>query len=574
MEAVFIKLFNMSVSAIWLVLAVIIIRAVIKKLPKAVRVIMWSLVGLRLLLPITFESNLSLIPSTDTVPTNIVYTDTPMIHSGISFFNSAVNPIISESLAPAPGDSVNKMQVIAFIAALVWVVGMVIMLAYLFVSYIRIRFKVREAVVYRDNIYLCDRVADPFILGIIRPRIYLPSDVKPDDIEYIIAHEKAHEKRHDNLWKPLAFLFLTVYWFNPVLWLAYALFCRDIELACDERVIKESGEEYKKPYLGALINCSVSHKTIAACPLAFGEVAVKSRVIAVLNYKKPAFWVTVVSVLVCTFLAIAFLTNPVTTLDAELARVIDEAILDNHGGEKSYGHIRCFDKEILGVKKDGSETTVYMWVLYEEYSYDTGLKLESAAHTPTAVTVNKTDAGYEIKEYFTPRDGAHYEKDIKAKFPFYLEGKAVDSQRYIDKQQAACKKMAEDKLKLLSSGQSPVNPIYKMYGYFDSVDPIKPSVILFEDGTFQFRYSGFSSYIPMGKYVSEDGTLTLNTDDGKYTYIFENNDGDIVFVESESSPIPKYRYSGKSNETKSPVPDGAVFKEMPVVMGGLYDEIS
>lgn len=310
MEAIFLKILNMSITASWLVLAIVILRLILKKAPKAISVFMWALVGVRLICPFSFESILSLIPSSETVPQDIIYSEAPAIHSGVPIFNSTVNPIISENLAPEVGASVNPMQIIAFVASVVWIVGIVAMLLYTVISYFRIHRKVREAVPYQDNIWLCDHIDTPFILGVIRPRIYLPSNMNEQDIEYVIAHEKAHLKRHDHWWKPLGFLLLTVYWFNPILWIAYILLCKDIELACDEKVIKDMGTEIKKPYSEALINCSVPRKMISACPLAFGEVGVKGRVKSVLNYKKPAFWIIVVAVVASIVVAVCFLTNP------------------------------------------------------------------------------------------------------------------------------------------------------------------------------------------------------------------------------------------------------------------------
>ena len=310
MEAIFLKILNMSITASWLVLAIIILRLILKKAPKAISVFMWALVGIRLICPFSFESILSLIPSAETIPQDIIYSEVPVIHSGVPILNSTVNPIISENLSPEVGASVNPMQIVAFVASVVWIVGIVAMLLYTVISYFRIHRKVREAVPYQDNTWLCDHIDTPFILGVIRPRIYLPSNMNEQDIEYVIAHEKAHLKRHDHWWKPLGFLLLTVYWFNPILWIAYILLCKDIELACDEKVIKDMGTEIKKPYSDALINCSVPRKMISACPLAFGEVGVKGRVKSVLNYKKPAFWIIVVAVVASIVVAVCFLTNP------------------------------------------------------------------------------------------------------------------------------------------------------------------------------------------------------------------------------------------------------------------------
>ena len=311
-EAVFLKILNMSITASWLVLAVVLLRFLLKKAPKAFSVILWGLVGIRLILPFPFESVMSLIPSAETVPNDIVYSHIPEIDSGIGALNSAINPIISETLAPNEISSVNPIQIITLIASVVWIAGIVAMLLYTLISFLLFRRKVREAAPLKDNVYLCDGIGTPFILGVIRPRIYLPSSICETDMRHVIAHERAHIKRRDYLWKPLGFLLLAVYWFNPVLWVAYILLCRDIELACDERVIKDKGTEIKKSYSEALVNCSVPRKMIAACPLAFGEGNVKGRIKSVLNYKKPAFWIIIVSIIACIAVAACFLTNPIT----------------------------------------------------------------------------------------------------------------------------------------------------------------------------------------------------------------------------------------------------------------------
>ncbi|NLC27144.1 MAG: transcriptional regulator, partial [Fastidiosipila sp.] len=293
METLFLKLLNMSITASWLILAVILLRALFKNGPKYLRCLMWAMVGIRLLCPFSFESVLSLIPSAETVPQEILYSVEPEIHSGISSFNNVVNPVITQVFTPDPTNSINPLQTITSVASIIWILGMAAMLIYAFVGYRRIHIKVREAIELKDNIWICDCISTPFILGVFRPRIFLPSTINESDIEYIIAHEKAHLKRRDHWWKPLGFVLLSLYWFNPLVWLAYILLCRDIEFACDEKVLKEKGLEIKKPYSNALINCSLPCRIATAYPLAFSEDGVKGRVKAVLNYKKPRLWVVI-----------------------------------------------------------------------------------------------------------------------------------------------------------------------------------------------------------------------------------------------------------------------------------------
>lgn len=310
MNEFFLKIINMSISASWLVLAVLILRFVLKKAPKWINVLLWGIVAIRLICPFSFESTLSLIPSAETIPLNIGMDTTPTINSGISAINNAVNPIISQSNTPMAGASVNLLQITIGIYEYIWIFGMIALALYTAISYWRLRRKVDTAVRYKDNIFQSENVSFPFVLGIIKPRIYLPFKMNGQYLEYVVAHEQAHICRKDHWWKPLGFLLLMIHWFNPLMWLAYVLLCRDIELACDEKVIKELGNEQRGDYTQALVACSLNRRMIAACPLAFGEVSVKERVKSVMNYKKPAFWVIIISVIVCVGVAVCFLTNP------------------------------------------------------------------------------------------------------------------------------------------------------------------------------------------------------------------------------------------------------------------------
>ena len=317
MSGIFLKLLNLSISASWLVLVVLALRLVLKRAPKWVNVLLWGMVALRLMLPFSIESALSLIPSAETLSPEVVRFDpAPTITSGVEFIDNAVNPSLSESFAAAPLASVNPLYVWTYLAGWVWLIGLAAMLLYALVSYLRLRRRVSASIPLRENIYVCDEVPSPFILGIVHPRIYLPSALDEAQRGSVLSHERAHLARRDHWWKPLGFALLAVYWFNPLLWLAYTLLCRDIELACDERVLRGMDAGQVKAYSSALLACSVPRRMIAACPLAFGEVGVGARVKNALRYKKPAFWVVAVSVVVCTVVAVCFLTNPPTDTDA------------------------------------------------------------------------------------------------------------------------------------------------------------------------------------------------------------------------------------------------------------------
>ena len=342
MAAVFLKLLNLSISASWLVLAVLVLRLVSKRSPKWMNVLLWGIVALRLVLPFSVESALSLIPSAETVsPAAVQFDPAPTITSGVSVIDNAVNPSLSEHFSAVPTASVNPLYVWTEIAGWVWLIGLGAMLLYALVSYLRLRRRVSVSLPIQDHIYLCDAISSPFILGVVKPHIYLPSGLDEVQRQNVLSHERAHLTRRDHWWKPLGFALLAVYWFNPVLWLAYALLCRDIELACDERVIRTMDESAVKTYSTVLLACSMLRKAAITCPLAFGEVGVKERVKNALHYKKPAFWVVAASVAVCVVVAVCFLTNPPTDTDAagligfHRERVTYADVTDENGAQPS-----------------------------------------------------------------------------------------------------------------------------------------------------------------------------------------------------------------------------------------------
>ena len=311
MSAVFLKLLNLSISASWLVLAVLVLRLISKRSPKWMNVLLWGIVALRLVLPFSIESALSLIPSAETVSPAVVQFDpAPTITSGVSVIDNAVNPALSEHFSAVPTAGVNPLYVWTYLVGWVWLIGLGAMLLYALVSYLRLRRRVSVSLCVRENIYLCDAISSPFILGVVKPCIYLPSGLDEVQRQNVLSHERAHLARRDHWWKPLGFALLAVYWFNPVLWLAYTLLCRDIELACDERVIRTMDESAVKTYSTVLLACSIPRKAVITCPLAFGEVGVKERVKNALHYKRPAFWVVAASVAVCVVVAVCFLTDP------------------------------------------------------------------------------------------------------------------------------------------------------------------------------------------------------------------------------------------------------------------------
>lgn len=299
METLLFTLLRMSLTAALLTLVVVVLRWVFQKAPKWIMVALWGLVALRLLCPIVPESTVSLMPQPSKVEQYIGAPNTP----DLPFAPPPVDtPLQASGANPLP---------LTEIAVTVWLVGAVGMLLYSAVSYGRLRYRLRGMVPQGERVWLSDHAETPFVLGIVRPRIVVPSSLAAEDKERVLAHERAHIRRLDHVWKPLGFLLLTIHWFNPLLWVAYILLCRDIEMACDERVVRAYSLDEKKAYSASLIQCSVSHRAIQMCPLAFGETAVKSRVRAVLHYKKPTLWILLAAAVVVAAVCVFFMTDPV-----------------------------------------------------------------------------------------------------------------------------------------------------------------------------------------------------------------------------------------------------------------------
>ena len=336
MSGLFLSIINMSISASWIVLTVLLLRILLKKAPKWIMVLLWGIVAIRLICPFSIESAISLIPSSETI-SKAPNAPRPHFESGVTIIDNQVNDYLGGNYFEGVTRPTGYFVDITTILAIVWLVGILVILLYTIISYFRVKNKISTAIILRDNIFQSENVVSPFVLGIIKPKIYLPFNMDDQDMEHVIAHEQAHIHRKDHLWKPFGFLVLTLHWFNPLMWLGYVLLCRDIELACDEKVVKEFNNEQKADYSQALLTCSVKRRVISACPLAFGEVGVKNRVKSVLSYKKPSFWIIVVAVVASIVVAVCFLTSPVTTNQNEkMSLFIEEQIIEHH-------HAKAFD---------------------------------------------------------------------------------------------------------------------------------------------------------------------------------------------------------------------------------------
>lgn len=310
MDDVFLKLVNLSISASWLILAVLVLRVVLKKAPKWVMPLLWGVVALRLVCLFSIESALSLIPSAETIPSEIVTeTREPVLYEQATL-DIVTNPALPSAAEVPVGVSRQQAQVDFNIYSVLWLAGMAALLVHALVSAGKLKRKLATAILLRDNIYESEFVDSPFVFGVVKPNIYLPMHMDEGTAAYVIAHEHAHLARRDHWWKVLGYLVLALHWFNPLVWVAYILFCRDIELACDEKVVKGLDGAARADYSQALLSCAAPKRAVAACPLAFGEGNIKMRVKSALHYKKPAFWVAAAAVLAVVIVAVCFLTNP------------------------------------------------------------------------------------------------------------------------------------------------------------------------------------------------------------------------------------------------------------------------
>lgn len=322
MTAVFLKLLNISITASWIVLAVVLVRLFLRKTPRWIVCILWGIVALRLVLPFTFESRLSLVPDVEVPVQRVVQQQDNVTQLSPSVTMTQTEKLTTESAAP-----VDYLQAVSIL----WLCGTAGMVLYSVISYGVLRRKVRASIHQERNIYFCDNIGTAFILGFLRPRIYIPSDLEPNWLQYVLTHEEAHIKRKDHWWKPVGFVLLSVYWFNPLLWLGYILLCRDIEQACDEKAVADMDTTEKKHYSEALIACSIPRRVIRACPVAFGEVAIKDRIKGVFHYKKPSFWVLASSIALCCIVAVCFLTDPKSCEHQYTSQVTTESTCSTEG---------------------------------------------------------------------------------------------------------------------------------------------------------------------------------------------------------------------------------------------------
>ena len=445
MVNLFFEVLNLSYTASWIVIAVILIRVVFTKAPKWAKCFLWSILGFKLLFPfVDIKSAFSIIPTSKLLGVNEL-SNIPYIETGVKMVDAEVYNYIADNIDNSVVNDYVASENLLVVLAIIWLVGIAVMLVYAGVSYIKLNIRVVSSVRCKENIYTCDNIDTPFVLGIVKPKIYLPAGLTEIQIESVVKHEKAHIKRCDQLWKPLGFMLLCVHWFNPLMWGAFALLCRDVELACDEKVIKEMSLEDKKIYTETLLDCSMHRRLVMACPLAFGEIGVKQRVKSIVNYKKPTFWIVIITVVAILVSSVCLITNPQKLeLNSELESFVNKSIAEHYKSSKTADNFIAVDYELFDVEEEGDKTTLYMAAVYQEYNCATELRCEKQEHDVTKLVVEKTGVGeYKITEYFTPAiEGAIFFRDIEENFPKSLWYEAKYYHLYIREEKDNCFKQA------------------------------------------------------------------------------------------------------------------------------------
>lgn len=441
MDNFFITLLNMSLVSIPLIIVLIVLRPFMKKVPKAFLCALWGLVGFRLVCPFSFESFLSLLPTSEPIPMDRVTTQPA------ETFDGAVTSVYSSQIISGSEpvrNSITPLQMITSAAVLLWIAGLAAMLVMGIISYLRLVRKVSASVNIGGNVFINDYIKSPFVLGFLRPRIYIPSSLTEYEKEYVIAHENAHIKRRDYVIKPLGYMLLSLHWFNPLVWVAYIFLCRDIESACDERVVSKLDADGKKNYSDILLRLSVPNKSLRACPVAFGEIGIKSRVKSVLSYKKPELWIVVVACVLTAVLSVGFLTNPVSAEKINVVseeECISEAIISaNKTDEWNTGFYTSNYIEVRTVRSTDS-VTKYIMAYYGEYTLaedDVNLVYES--YGPACVVLRESNTGWELSEYIVASDS---DGEIFAQEDFSDEIFASASNRYSEQRSKAMISAAE-----------------------------------------------------------------------------------------------------------------------------------
>ncbi len=422
MTELFVKILNMSITASYLIAVVLLIRILAKRIPRRYIGLLWILAAIRLVLPFELESAVSLIPSGRTVTKDIMTDYIPRIDSGIGTIDSSVNAAMANAGAVTTA-SANPMQVYMGILSVIWIAGIVVFLLLCVISYVRLDYRLVNAKPQQGRIYRCDEIATPFVLGIFKPKIYLPGSIG-EEFDHVVAHEEAHIRRFDHVTKPLAYLILMLHWFNPLVWIGFIMYCRDLEMACDERVVRAMTVEERKEYASALLNCSAKQSVLSICPLAFGEIGVRSRISKVLHFNKPTKVILAVTATLIIVIAVCFMTSPASlkTTGIKLDANMEQAVVDGLLSEKydGDGPIECSVEGhvVLGTEEKDAVTKVYAIVSTAKYGFfdDRFLEKGDLTETPAVIYLTKNKGKYHFQKIEYPDGGTAYERALKEIF--------------------------------------------------------------------------------------------------------------------------------------------------------------
>lgn len=565
MGDLFVSVLNMSISAAWVLLAVLILRLIFKKAPKRITVLLWCIVGLRLIMPFSVESIFSLIPSNETV-SKAWDSPRPNLNSGITVIDNGVNNYLEGHYFEGVTRPAGHFTDITTIAAAAWLIGAAALLIYTAVSFFRLKKGLRTAVLWRDNIFQSEKISSPFVFGIIKPKIYLPFGITERNAESVILHEQAHISRRDYLWKPLGFLLLCVHWFNPLMWLAYVLFCRDIEFACDERAIGLLNTDKRADYSEALLNCSAGRHMLFAYPPAFGEVGVKSRVKSVLNYKKPAFWLAAAAVIAGIAASVCLLTSPKTGSSRSDSLVVRDCIVEDGCEGIGYKLVSStYEKNNISIRVKWTNKRKEELYFGEEFKLfktdgDTACTQKKAAGFAAATNIispggSKTEI-YNLSAYYDIEPGVQYrlektfylKSDNDKKYKAYIVFKAGEALAEYMPEKAAYTEPSSDYT-------NDNIPQFKVDNFSFSLLKKEPASSEWEkiDGlqSVRLKKSEFDKSFSGGVWTDGLSAQKLRRDnlhaftafntDGSFYYLLEQKNGDVYIAKgsqlSEDFPV-------------------------------------
>lgn len=370
MGNLFLAVLNMSLTASYVIVFVIIIRLLLKKIPKIYSYVLWFAVLFRLICPFSFDSLFSLIPKSVNIPQDIAYSPKPEINSGIAAIDSAVNNVLPPPLNAAA--SANPMQIWIAIGEAIWLIGIAVLIIYSVYATVKLYRNLRFAKHLEDNIYIINGYKTPFVFGIVNPKIYLPNHLTESEKSYVLLHEQTHIKRLDHIVKLAFFIVTCIHWFNPLVWIAFYLMGEDMELSCDEKVVKQMGNSIKKEYSSSLLSMSTGRRILGGSPIAFGENNTEGRIKNILNYKKPSLWVLIVVSIVIVIFIIGLITIPNSDLWALYSKSMMKGPL--------FGFMTMF-LEVRSLKKIPCSWTLFIWFNVISYMVFLSFSLFTSCNT-------------------------------------------------------------------------------------------------------------------------------------------------------------------------------------------------